>query len=87
MSRKYFLPSPRSPLGKAVIAGGDLGVEVNPKSSRDGLGLAFQQMVAGLRQSVGQVADNAQNLQAASIQLTAASTQAGQATNQIGATV
>jgi methyl-accepting chemotaxis protein len=70
-----------------IIAGGDLSVEVNPKSSRDGLGLAFQQMVAGLRQSVGWVADNAQNLQAASIQLAAASTQAGQATNQIAATV
>jgi len=71
----------------AHIADGDLTVEIQPKSDRDELGIAFARMIASLRGSIGQVAENAGNLHAASGQLAAAASQAGQATSQIATTV
>ena len=41
------------------IAGGDLTVTVTPKSAEDGLGNAFAEMVANLRELVGEVAQSA----------------------------
>jgi len=70
-----------------AIASGDLTVEIQEKSPKDELGLAFKQMVEDLRWQVGQVAENANSLSVASAQLAEASNQAGQATNQISITV
>jgi len=60
------------------IANGDLTVEIQEKSSKDELGLAFKQMVKDLRWQVGQVAENANSLSVASAQLAEASNQVGQ---------
>jgi methyl-accepting chemotaxis protein len=64
------------------IAQGDLTVEVATQGDKDELGLAFVQMVSGLRDSVGQVKESAVNVAAASEQLAAAASQAGSATSQ-----
>lgn len=69
------------------IADGDLTVEVTPNSEKDELGVAFAQMVVGLRNTVSGVAENARAVQNASEQLSQASGQAGQATSQIAATI
>ena len=69
------------------IADGDLTVDVTPRSEKDELGQAFAQMVANLRQTIGNVAENATQLGSASGQLALASSQAGQATSQISATI
>jgi methyl-accepting chemotaxis protein len=69
------------------IAGGDLTVEVPVASEEDRLGQAMAGMVAGLREQVSQVAENAANLKTASAQMAASAQQAGQATGQIAATV
>jgi methyl-accepting chemotaxis protein len=76
-------------MGKAAqtIAENDLTVEVTPKSAQDELGNSFAQMIAGLRETVGQVAQSARDLNAASEQLATAASQAGQATSQIATTV
>ncbi len=42
-----------------AIAGGDLSVEINPRSSRDTLGKAFREMTLGLRNLVKNVRDSA----------------------------
>ncbi|KAF0109445.1 MAG: methyl-accepting chemotaxis protein [Chloroflexi bacterium] len=70
-----------------TIAQNDLTVMVTPMSEKDELGVAFAKMIAGLRETVGQLAQSATSLGAASEQLASAATQAGQATNQIAATV
>ncbi|MFQ5343670.1 MAG: HAMP domain-containing protein, partial [Anaerolineae bacterium] len=57
------------------IAQGDLLVNVEPRSERDALGQAFSQMIANLRDLVGQVADNADAVGAAAGQLSAAADQ------------
>ena len=69
------------------IAAGDLTVDVQPKSDRDELGIAFDQMVQRLRQMVNNIAENASSLSAASEQLASAANQSGQASNQIAATM
>ena len=46
------------------IAGGDLTVTVTPKSAEDGLGNAFAEMVANLRELVGEVAQSAERSRA-----------------------
>ena len=69
------------------IAAGDLTVEVQPKSERDELGIAFDHMVERLREMVNNIAENASSLSAASEQLASAANQSGQASNQIAATI
>ncbi|MBN1264661.1 MAG: Cache 3/Cache 2 fusion domain-containing protein [Anaerolineales bacterium] len=69
------------------IANGDLTRDVVPESDRDLLGIAFKKMVISLRDSIGQVANNANQLGAASNELSSASRQAGEATSQIAATI
>jgi methyl-accepting chemotaxis protein len=70
-----------------VIAKNDLTVVVTPMSEKDELGHAFKLMVNNLRESIGQVADNANHLGIASAELADAAQQAGQATTQINTTV
>ena len=76
-------------MGKAAttIAQNDLTVSVLPKSERDELGNAFQQMVASLKNAVGQVQKNATAVEVASRQLAQAANQTGQAIGQISQTV
>ncbi len=69
------------------IAERDLTVEVTPLSARDVLGNAFSQMIANLRELIGQVIDNANNVGAAARQLNTAAEQSGNATSQIAATI
>ncbi|HMQ52277.1 MAG TPA: methyl-accepting chemotaxis protein [Anaerolineae bacterium] len=69
------------------IAKQDLTVQINPASNDDVLGNAFSQMVANLRQLIGQVADSAQAVDTASSQLAATAGQAGQATHQISGSI
>jgi len=70
-----------------TIAKNDLTVDIQLRSEKDELGKAFQTMVHDLRETVGQISDNAGNLSAASEQLANAAAQAGQATNQISNTI
>ncbi|MCG3207927.1 MAG: hypothetical protein FOGNACKC_01528 [Anaerolineae bacterium] len=69
------------------LANSDLTVNVAPKSKQDVLGNAFAKMLGNLRQLVNQITDTARNVSAASIQLSAAADQSGQATGQITATI
>ncbi len=55
------------------IAGGDLAVEVRPRSSRDTLGNAFVKMVEGLRALVSSVRDSAAQVASGSGQVAGAS--------------
>jgi methyl-accepting chemotaxis protein len=55
------------------IAGGDLSVEIHPRSSRDTLGKAFQEMTAGLRSLVKNVRDSAAQVASGSNQVASAS--------------
>ena len=65
----------------------DLTKDVEARSEKDVLGLAFAQMLQGLRFLVNQVKDSANDLNNASSQLASAAMQAGQATNQISMTI
>jgi len=56
-----------------AIAGGDLSVEINPRSGRDTLGNAFQEMTAGLRSLVKNVRDSASQVASGSNQVAGAS--------------
>jgi methyl-accepting chemotaxis protein len=69
------------------LAVGDLTQNVTPISQKDVLGNAFKGMVDSLRNLVGEVAENASSLGAASEQLAAAANQAGAATGQISTTI
>ncbi len=69
------------------LAQGDLTAEVTPHSAQDALGVAFEQMLASLRDLVGQVMQHAATLSEAAGHLSAAADQAGQATTQIAATI
>ncbi|HVN55566.1 MAG TPA: methyl-accepting chemotaxis protein [Anaerolineaceae bacterium] len=69
------------------IAAGDLSVTVKPQSNEDELGLSFAKMLARLRETVGQIAENARSLSAASTQMATSAAEAGSATNQIAATI
>jgi methyl-accepting chemotaxis protein len=70
-----------------VIAKGDLTANIQPKSGKDKLGLAFMQMIENLRKSLGQVGESAVALNSASAQLVSSAAQAGEATAQIVTTV
>ena len=69
------------------LAIGDLTQSVTPKSKKDVLGNAFSGMITSLQKSVGQIAESAISLSAASEQLASAAEQAGQATGQISSTI
>ncbi len=69
------------------IASGDLTVEMQPKSDKDELGIAFEEMIVKLRGIVSGISENADNLAAASEQLATAASQAGEATTQIATTI
>ncbi len=70
-----------------AISRGDLSREVTPRSERDSLGIAFARMSDNLRQMVGSVASSATALAETSREMSAASGQAGSATQQIAATI
>ncbi|HWF06620.1 MAG TPA: methyl-accepting chemotaxis protein [Candidatus Angelobacter sp.] len=55
------------------VAGGDLSVEINPRSSRDTLGKAFREMTLGLRNLVKNVRDSAAQVASGSNQVASAS--------------
>jgi methyl-accepting chemotaxis protein len=55
------------------IAGGDLSVEISPRSSRDTLGKAFREMTLGLRNLVKNVRDSAAQVASGSNQVASAS--------------
>jgi len=59
----------------AAIAEGKLSVAVEPRSSRDTLANAFQQMLEGLRQLVTQTRDNASQVAGGASQMAAASSE------------
>ena len=69
-----------------MIANGDLGVDVQPKTEKDTLGNAFSSMVSRLRSLIGQIRDIAANLSEAAGQLSESSEQSGLATQQIAET-
>ncbi len=52
-----------------AIAGGDLSVEISPRSSRDTLGKAFREMTFGLRSLVKNVRDSASQVAGGSTQV------------------
>jgi methyl-accepting chemotaxis protein len=55
------------------IAGGDLSVQINPRSSRDTLGKAFREMTIGLSSLVKNVRDSASQVASGSAQVASAS--------------
>lgn len=69
------------------VSKNDLTVIVTPKSAKDEVGHAFVNMIAGLKDAIGQLAESAHSLASASNQLASAAGQAGQATTQISITV
>jgi methyl-accepting chemotaxis protein len=69
------------------VAGGDLMVEIEPKSDADELGIAFAQMINQLRGIVKGIAKNADHLSSASEQLALAANQSSQASSQIAVTI
>jgi methyl-accepting chemotaxis protein len=69
------------------VAQGDLTAQVTVRSASDQFGQAFSAMIKHLQKQVGQVAENAQMLNAASQQMADAAHQAGTATSQIAATI
>jgi len=69
------------------LSTGDLTRQIAPRSERDVLGNAFSQMIDNLRHQIGLVAENAQALQQASMQISSAVNQSGEATNQIAITI
>jgi methyl-accepting chemotaxis protein len=70
-----------------AISRGDLSQPVTPRSSRDALGVAFSRMTDNLQSMVGSVSDSAHALGEASRQLSGASNQAGDVTDQIATTI
>ena len=71
----------------ARVAGGDLTVEVRPRSSRDTLGNALAQMVGRLSQVIGEVKAGAMALSSASEQVSATSSALSQGTSEQAASV
>jgi len=69
------------------IAEGDLTADVKPVSERDALGNAFAQMLASLRELIGQVQGGAGEVASASSQINAAAEQTAQASQQVAATI
>src|SRR5260370_31375967 len=56
-----------------AIAGGDLSIEISPRSKRDTLGIAFREMTLGLRSLVKGVRDSASQVASGSNQVASAS--------------
>jgi methyl-accepting chemotaxis protein len=78
----------QSMVGAATrIAEGDLTQDVILASGKDGLGMAFRQMILQLREMVRKIEENAASLGSASSLLVETADQAGQATNQISVTI
>ena len=69
------------------VADGDLSIEAKPRSDRDVLGHAHARLIAGQRDLIGKSKTAAANVAEASKQLTKASEQTAQATQQITATI
>ena len=69
------------------VADGDLTVEVKPRSDKDVLGHAHARLIARQRDLIGKSKASAANIAEASRQLTRASEQTAQATQQITATI
>jgi methyl-accepting chemotaxis protein len=65
------------------VAGGDLTVELAPKSDRDALGTSFAAMLVSLRDLVGKAATSAASLGASSQQMAASSEETGRAVSEI----
>ena len=70
-----------------AIAGGDLTVEVTPRSDKDLLGVAFVKLVADLRTIVGQVSSTANGVTDASRQMAGTSDEAGRAIQEIATAI
>jgi methyl-accepting chemotaxis protein len=69
------------------LAGGDLTIQVLPRSEKDMLGAAFQEMVASLNGVMNEMARSAGELANSSKNLTSAASQAEIATEQIASTL
>ena len=69
------------------VADGDLTIDARPRSDRDVLGHAHSRLVARQRELIGKTKSSAANVAEASKQLTKASEQTAQATQQITATI
>ncbi len=71
----------------AQLAQGNLTVAVAPQSEQDALGHAFAQMIVSLRELVGRVQHNAQEVALAAQQITLSSEQSAGATGQVALAV
>lgn len=69
------------------IADNDLTVVLTPKDEKDQLGNAFVKMTDHLRTAMNEVADGANSVSSASVQLATAANQSGEATGQIATTI
>jgi methyl-accepting chemotaxis protein len=69
------------------IADGKLTDQVTPKSERDMFGNAFARMINNLRDLIGELKLNAEQVTLASNELKSVAEQAGLATNQVAATI
>jgi methyl-accepting chemotaxis protein len=65
-----------------AVAGGDLVVDVQPRSSRDVLGNAFRNMIYGLRDMVGSVRDSASQVAAGASQMAQTSDESAKTSTQ-----
>ena len=70
-----------------AIAGGDLTVEVQPRSKRDTLGDAFMRMIEGLRSLVSSVRDGASQVASGSAQVAGASEESARFSVQAAAAI
>ncbi len=70
-----------------ALAQGDLSNDIQPKGATDVLGNGIAQMMANLRELIGEVQGNAIQVASAGQQINAAAEQSAQATNQVAATV
>jgi methyl-accepting chemotaxis protein len=69
------------------IAGGDLTVDVEPKSERDALGNAFRTMITNLRQMIAEVGSAAATVGSSSQQIASTSEETGRAVEEIARAV
>ncbi len=69
------------------LAQGDLTASVTPQSDKDVLGNAFSLMITNLHSLIGQVAETANTVGAASGQVATAAEQAGQASQQVAGSI
>jgi methyl-accepting chemotaxis protein len=65
------------------MAGGDLTVEVEPKSERDALGNAFSRMATNLRTMIAEVSQAASTMSSSSQQMASTSEETGKAVGEI----